>query len=166
MIIDIKVDLSECYAQNFDSDCDTGVGATSSLSDEVAEVIRYEVKNAISQQIKDDVSRMTTKAYKEYGEKSISSVVDHEIAEFIRVGKVKAEYSNELVLVKDKLKKQVERTGWSPMAKMEELGKNFGRECRKRYDMAFASSIVTGLEKQGLLKPGVFEAITSQNSEG
>lgn len=166
MILDIKVDLSECYAENFEGDPDLGISATASLSDEIKEVVQYEVKKAISKQIKDDVSSLAIKAYRDFGEEKIKSIVDFKMNEFILDGKVKKSFrSDELISVNEKLRSIFDDSGnWkAPYDAIKEVGKSFAKECRDRYDLSFASNIVTGLEKQGLLKPGAFEAITKDN---
>lgn len=166
MKLNIEVDLSEYYAEDFESDPDFGAAPTSSLSAEIKNVISYEVRSAISAQIRDDVRKLTQEAYTDFGEEKIKTMVDFKMEEFLASGKVaKTSCSNELVPITEKLRSIFDNSNrWSsPYEAMEKIGEKFSSECKKRYDMAFASSIVTGLEKQGLLKPGVFEVLTSDS---
>ena len=162
MKLNIEVDLSEFYAENFKYDGERGASPSSSISEEVAQIIRYEVKSAVSTQIRDSVSSIAKSEFEKYGEDKIKTIVNHEINAFIENGKIKLQHSKEDISIKEWLYNlfsnnyQVSKVDRA----MENIGKQFSEECRKRYDMHFASNIVKGLESQGLLKPGVFEAIT------
>lgn len=167
MKVKIEVDLSECYAENFEYDSDLGANPTSSLSDEVIDVIKYEVRNAIAKQIRDDVSVITKKAYEDFGEEKIKDLVAFKMEEFMSSGVVSdGGHNNETIPINTRLRKIFDNSSsWNnPYKAMEDIGKKFSEECRNRYDMAFASNIVRGLNNQGLLKPGVLEAITTDKT--
>lgn len=163
MKLNIEVDLDDFYAENFQYDSDLGASPDATISKEVADIVKYEVRNAISKQVRDDVARIASEEYKNFGEKKIKDIVEFKMEEFIRVGMVKKDHGNELISVEDKLRDLFQGgRGWSdPLEAMTKIGKRFSEECRERYDMAFASNIVKGLEKQNLLKPSVFESLTS-----
>ena len=161
MKLNIEIDLNDFYAENFDGDYESGISATKSLSEEVAGLIKSEVRLSIREQVSKDVERIASDAYAEFGEEKIKTIVDFAMDEFIKNGEVKERYGNEMIPVKDHLRSIFDKgNNWDcPEKKFKEIGQEFAKECRSRYDLSFASSIVTGLEKQGLLKPGVFEAL-------
>lgn len=164
MKVKIEVDLSECYPEDFDYDSDLGASPNSSLSEEVVSVIKYEVKNAISKKIGESVRSIAVKSYEDFGQEKIKSIVDFKMNEFLDSGSVKkSNHSDEMISISEKLRGIFDDSNrWnSPYSAMEKIGKKFGDECKKRYDMAFASNIVSGLEKQGLLKEGVLNSIMS-----
>ena len=166
MKLNIEVDLSEFYAENFNYDSDLGASPSSSISEEVAEIVRHEVRQAISKQIRDDVSRLASNAYNEFGEEKIKSIVEFKMDEFVKNGEVRARRGDGTVTVTERLREIFDGGSWNNADDaMKRVGKKFAEECRSRYDAAFATSVVTGLEKQGLLKPGVFKAIMSDNHE-
>lgn len=154
MKIKIEVDLNDFYPE----------GGDASFSEEVEDVIKYEVRKAIGKAVSKDVERAANSAYEEFGQQKIKTIVDSAFDEFIDKGEVrKSSYSEERITVEEKMRMIFDdQNNWSaPDAKMKKMGEQFASECRNRYDLSFASNIVTGLEKQGLLKPGAFEAITS-----
>ena len=157
MKINIQVDLDDLYPEGDDA----------SFSEEVECVIKYEVRKAIGKAVSNDVERIASSAYEEFGQQKIKSIVDSAFEEFIDKGEVrKYSCSDELITVKEKMRMIFDgQKNWSaPHEKMKKMGEQFASECRKRYDLSFASNIVTGLERQGLLKPGAFEAITSDKN--
>ena len=168
MKFNIEIDLNEFYAENFKSDYELGVNPTESLSSEVVSIIKHEVNCAISKQIRDDVSRIANEHYLSVGNAKIETIIEHEVSKFISIGEIRADnFSNKTIKVEDKLRQMFEgHRAWNnPAKKMEEIGKRFAGECKKRYDLHFASNIVKGLESQGLLKAGVYEALTAQDDD-
>lgn len=165
MKLKIEVDLNDFYAENFESDYELGTQPTCSLSEEVVQVIKYEVNSAISKQIKDVVVDSANKAFIEFGHKKIEDITSFKMNEFIESGMVRSSgASPDLISIEEKLRQIFDQSnGWrDPYSAMQKVGEKFSKECRERYDMAFASNIVTGLEKQGLLKAGAFESITKE----
>ena len=167
MKFNIEIDLENFYAENFEGD-EFGVGATSSLSQEVVEVIKSEVKDAIRNQVSGVVKEMATDAFERYGNDKIKEITDFKMLEFISEGKVrKSSRNDEMITVSEKLRSTFDDSNnWkTPYKAIEKVGEDFAKELRTRYDMSFATNIVKGLEKQGLLKSGVFEALIDKSGE-
>lgn len=166
MKLNIEIDLEEFYAENFESD-EYGASPTSSLSGEIVSIIKHEAVQAIKTQVREEVSAIATKAYKDFGEKKLQDITEFEMDRFANEGMIRKGSRNntELVSVKDYLSGVFKDSGrWNSTDKaMRKMGEEFAAEARKRYDMMFASNIVTGLEKQGLLKAGVFESLTEDS---
>lgn len=166
MKLKLEVDLNDFYTENFEYDGELGASPENSISQEIVEIVKSEVRSAISKQISESVQKLSTKALEEFGEEKAKSIVDFKMDEFLRSGKVrKSRGSEEFMPIDDRLREIFDsNTSWNnPYDAMAKIGQKFSKECRDRYDMAFASNIVTGLEKQGLLKPGVFESLTSDS---
>ena len=167
MKINIEIDLENFYAENFDGCEYGGIEATSSLSQEVVEVIKSEVKSAICNQVSVVVTKMATDEFERYGNDKIKEITDFKMLEFISEGKVRKSLSgDEMISVDEKLRGIFDNSNnWnSPYEAIERVGQGFAKELRTRYDITFATNIVNGLEKQGLLKAGVFEALTDKIS--
>ena len=168
MKINIELDLNDVYPENISFDSDTGPCADSTLAQEVHSVIRDEVRSVIKKRVDEDVRHMANKAYEEFGNEKIKTVVDFAVNSFIADGKVSRSHLDKtLIPVSEKLRNTFyDSQNWNvPYAAIERVGKDFANELRTRYDMAFASNIVKGLEKQGLLKAGVFEAPIDKSGE-
>lgn len=163
MKINIEIDLDDFYAESFETDSEIGASPTQSLSGEVRDVIKSETKQAIARQVRDDVRAAAIEAYEEFGKEKIKTITEFEMNQFAASGMLK-KHGKE-ISVTDHLRSIFEEGHRynSVDTAMEKLGKQFSEECRKRYDMAHAMNIVSGLEKQGLLKEGVFEAITKES---
>ena len=161
MLLKIEVDLTEFYAENFECDPDLGVNPTRSLSDEVAEVVKSEVRSAIGNQVKESVNKMAKYELERFGNERIQAIAEHEINNFIEVGKIKKQYSSEEITINEWLHDLFSSGHNRSLVTrgMEKIGKDFAVECKKRYDMEFESNIVKGIKAQGLLKPGVYEAL-------
>ena len=167
MKLKIEIDLNNFYAENFEGDPDCGISPTASLSQEVVDVIKYEDKAAISKCVAEDVKKKAQEAYGEFGESKIKSIVDYEMNKFISEGKIKESYGSKMIPVADKLREIFDsHSSWGNTNKqMEKMGEKFSKECRDRYDMLFASNVVRGLEKQGLLKEGVIKSLMNDSSD-
>lgn len=167
MKLNIEVDLDDFYTEDFQCDSDLGARADNSISQEIVNIVKGEVNRAISAQVGKSVELLAKKALEEFGEEKAKTIVDFKMEQFLQSGMVAKNFnSKEMIPIEDRLREIFDSSSsWqNPYDSMKKIGEGFAKECRSRYDMAFASNIVTGLEKQGLLKPGVFESLT--RSEG
>ena len=168
MKINIEIDLNDIYPEDLSCDSEIGAIANSSLKEEVYSVIKQEVRSAIRECTDKDVRQMANKAYEEFGNDKIKTVVDYAVNSFIADGKVSRSHNDKtLIPISEKLRNTFDSSqNWNaPYGAIERVWKDFANELRTRYDMAFASNIVNGLEKQGLLKAGVFEALIDKSGE-
>lgn len=130
----------------------------SSLTEEINHYVKTQVKKEIWDNINEVVNTTITKLVQEEIEKDLISKGQKMVSKIIETEKIKSPSINIGVegyctleeLIKYKFDNS---TGWqSPVRKIEELAKSFGNEMKKRYDLLFASQIVTKMNENGLLK--------------
>lgn len=119
-----------------------------------------EVCSQIQKSIKDRVEIQISMEVKDTIEKQMYSTISKEIKNVIDGGLIKNpdSYSDKKqITISDYIKKKFENdSGWgSPREHIEKLAKSHAEELKKRYDLMFASQIVSKLHQNGMLKEDI-----------
>jgi len=165
MRIKVEVDLCDLYDED---------GEGENFNEQIKTAIAWDVKQAV---LKDWKAKITDE-FKTYVvseiEKSKTSFVDDTLKELAVNAKVKKRYSsNDMISIKDYITEELQRTQLSSDAvqnflrkeikaeenRLKELSKSFTDELKERYDLLFASQIVTKLNENGMLKDKVAKLI-------
>lgn len=128
------------------------------LADALTTAVERGVLNQIQERIKTKVDEHLTRKIAEEVEKNMYRQMNGAIAEFIKTGKVKSTRdSNKDVTIEEYIKEKfVYGYGWSsPDEQIKKLAEKFGAEIKTRYDLLFASQLVSKLNDTGLLKKDV-----------
>lgn len=141
------------------------------LDEALRETISHQVKHEIWNSLKDKVDSQIIKQVNLEIEKEFISKIQKNISDIIDEDAVKNPdyYKNssdpsrqkQYITLKELIRYKFDKhSGWSsPNEKIEKLAKSFAEDMKKRYDLLFASQLVSKLNDQGLLKEGVFESL-------
>lgn len=165
MKIKVEVDLSDFYDESEGEE---------DFSAQIKDAIAWDVK----QQILKDWKGKITDEFKSYVvaeiEKSKTSFINDTLKELAVDAKIKKSYySDEMVSIKDYIIEKLEQTQLSNDAvqefirnetknennRLEKIAKSFTTELKERYDLLFASQIVSKLNGNGMLKDKVAKLI-------
>ena len=164
MKIKVEVDLSEFYNEEDEA----------TFSEQIKGAIVWDVKQQI---LKDWKSKMTdefTSHVVSEIEKSKTNYVDEILRELAVDAKIKKRYSsNEMISITDYIKESLERQQLSDDAikdfirketmnetdRLKKISSSFTSELKERYDLMFASQIVSKLNENGMLKDKVAKLI-------
>lgn len=155
MIVKIEIDLGEEYPE-YDED---GVSIGQSIQQAIKHRIVQEMLSRIRKDSFDKIGTMAENAIIEQKE----SVIKEVIADVIQNKKVKKQYSgDQMISYAEYIEEHLSRE-WLQDSKvrnyLDDLVKNlstkFSTELKQRYDILFASQIVTRLNEQGMLKDEV-----------
>lgn len=156
MKINIEVDLSELYAE-------FGEEGGMSLSDQIKSEIIYRAKSEAMMLIGENTKASIVQAISSELEKAKESLIYDVVRKFIQEGSIKKRYgTNEPISMADYIKEDLERVYLSEgkvRSILDEVIKSssnsISAELKKRYDLLFASQIVTKLNENGFLKEDV-----------
>lgn len=117
--------------------------------------IRHDVLLQIQQSIKDKVEEQITRKVKLEIESKLSIMITETIDKLIATENIKV--SNEDISIQDHVKSLfIKNSGWqTPHDTIKRLAEKFGNELKQRYDLAFATHVVSKLSDNGLLKDDV-----------
>lgn len=154
MKINVTVDLSEFYSEEEDE---------ISFSQQIKDSIAYSVKNQVLNEWKVKIGEEFNKAVVAEVEKQKVQLISDTLNECIASAKVKKKYStNEMVSISEWITEELKSTQLSENNLKAYLDKfvkeatnRLGQEFKDRYDLLFASQIVSKLNEQGMLKEDV-----------
>lgn len=166
MKLKIEVDIEnlvEGMFENAEYDSDLGIRADINLKDDIKSEIIYETKQAVLKEIKEPIKKDISDRVKILVEDSYKKEVEKAVEDFVENGKVRINsYNEDEITTKEWIKNQFKNNFYTS-GKLEKIVKQnteeLAKEIRDRYDLLFASSLVSNLNDQGLLKEGVFKAI-------
>lgn len=135
---------------------------SSSVSDELKDYIIKDlfrqVKKHIDNELESKVYEVVRKKAEDYMNSSAMSLVDEILKkEMIPNPKRNEKDQPEQISVNDYIKyKFIQDAGWSNNSdRLKKLADQFGKEIKDRYDLLFASQIVSKLNGEGLLKDDI-----------
>ncbi len=137
-----------------------------SFSNELKSFIVGQVKNDIwkdlQKKVEDQISRETKKQIETSYVKKIQRVISDTIANET----IKDSYGNGEISIQEYIKNQFKsNSGWnSPNQKIEQLAKVFADDMKKRYDLLFATQIVSKLGENGMLKEDVARLLLDEKN--
>jgi len=157
MKIEITVELEDAWVD------DEG-----NLNQEVEKIIKREVVREIYEKVQNSVNEQITKKVYEEVEANYKIKINEFISEFFKTGKVKYGYDKELITLESYIKRTFENNqGWnSPSEQIEKLAQKHGEELKKRYDLLFASQLVSKMHETGLLKDDVARLLLDIGNDG
>ena len=166
--LDIEDLMNDVISDNAEFDSDCGVMVDFDLKEEITREIVRLAKDQVLKKITEPVRMNIHDQVKGLVISEYGKIVSNKVDEFVKNGTVK-QYSNsgEDIPVnswiektfKDKFDSGSELKG-IVTKKCDEISK----EIKERYDLFFASSLVSKLNEQGLLKDGVFKALMSKEN--
>ncbi len=158
MKVNVTVDLADFYSE------EDGASFSSQIKDSIAYQVKQEVLKDWKIQIMDEFSKSVKAEIEQQKESFITSV----LTELICESKVKPRYGNkdELITIKEWMNDELERTTLSGSSLKDFLRKQttatsnrISKELKDRYDLLFASQIVSKLNENGMLKEDVAKLI-------
>ena len=163
MKINVEVDLTDFYSEE----------DSASFSEEIKNYISYNVRNEILKDWKEKISQEFNKAVIAEVEKQKESFITSTMEELIVNAKVKKRYSSdELISISDWIKEELERAHLTDGKirdflndKTKKTAENISNELKNRYDLLFASQIVSKLNENGMLKESVAEMLLEKNKD-
>ncbi len=147
MIINVQVDLTEYY----DSE-------DQSIAEAIKSSIAYDVKQAVINHMKSSINTEITQVVKEEVENEYKVQISKLIKKELKDVKLKGRYSNDPELsLSDWIKSRLEESsGWQSIPDMiKKRSEVFVKETKDRYDLLFASQIVSNLHKNDMLKEDI-----------
>jgi len=126
-----------------------------------------EVTNRINKSIEVKVTEAIDKAVKSAIEKKISKKLDKVIDEIINSGEVKSRYSSgKNVTVEEWIREHFSNNNWGSISdKIASLAKTEADNLKKRYDLQFATHIVSRMRDNDLLKEDAAKLLLGQSDK-
>lgn len=123
---------------------------------ELAAELKHQIKQSVIAQIHTNVKKQVDEFMNEH----IKNYIDAELKtrtqmlmdSFMESGKVKASYGSEEMLVKDWIAKTFSEKRSDIHSAIERQVKRHVEELQKRYDLLFATQLITKIKEQGFLK--------------
>lgn len=139
-------------------------------NENLEEGLQQYVKNAVLQEIwkriEKKVDDYLAVSIKDEVEKSMYKQMNLFIDQQIRSGEVKSSRdSSKRVTIENYIKEKFEYdSGWSsPHENIKKLAQAFGQDMKNRYDLLFASQLVSKMNEAGLLKEDVAKILLQDN---
>lgn len=126
----------------------------SQLAPALTEHIKNTVVHKISESIKDRVEKQITMEVKARVEESMYRLIQSYVSDTVATGKMQhPKNRSEQILLSEYIQYIFENnSGWSsPEETIKKYAKTFGDQMKQRYDLLYASQIVTTLKENGLL---------------
>jgi hypothetical protein len=141
------------------------------ISDAIKDAIIYEVKNSVLSKFKGIVESEITKIVCEEVEKNKQSYILNVMDDMIVNQQLKKRYSStEMISIADYVKEEIERMTLKDDTLKNYLNKiskeksdSISKELKDRYDLLFASQIVSKLHENGMLKDDVARLLLTEN---
>ena len=137
----------------------------SSLDKQLKSFVVQKTKEAIWASIQEVVQKEVSEGLKAYYKKTLKRQINHRIKKYIDSGKLKDGYHGEVAIDKwigDLFSNNRSHNSDDLKKKVNERVDYLTKQIKNRYDLHFASQFVAKINEQGLLKEGVFKAITEQ----
>jgi hypothetical protein len=155
MIVKVEIDLGKEFPE-YDEE---GVTIGQSIQDAITHSVVQKVLPLIRADSKDIANNLALNALNEQKEEAIQAVID----DLIKNKKVKKAYSGDQMLsYSEYIEQELERQYMNDRSMRNtldeivgKLSKQFSAELKNRYDILFASQIVSKLNEQGMLKEDV-----------
>ena len=141
------------------SDANEWIDEDTSLDEAIKTYIQKEVLSEIWKRMEKRIEEQITLEVSRHVEKNMYVKIQSIITDIIENDTItpRGYWNNQPVSVRDYIKNQFEQSsGWSsPQEKLKQLWKAFWDEMKSRYDIAFASQIVSRMQENWLLKDEV-----------
>ena len=165
MKLNITIDLEDIVAE-YDEDY------SPTLNEIIKSEIVHNVKREVLQVFRKDIAEVFNRRVIEEIESGKALLITSVIHELIQKAQVKKRYrSDEMISISDHIKEELERTHLNEGTirnYLDKVVKDHGdavaKELKQRYDLLFASQIVTRLNDQGFLKDDVAKILLSGQS--
>ena len=155
MKVTVTVDLSEFYSED-----------ETDFSTQIKDAIAYDVKNQILSDWREKVKDIFGETLRQNISDEISEMVKKQVKECFNSKTVKSRYSNDFVTIPDYISKQldndlnVSRDFQNRLDKISsDSAKSITQQLKDRYDLIFASNLVSKMNELNMLKPDVAKLI-------
>jgi len=152
----------EIDVEDFLSDILTDGGSeySRSIKDALLSDIRRDVVNQINLSIKDQVKKEITEKVMNEVNNSVSVRIATYIDDFIQKGILHEGTTNQIT-VKEMVERNFTNTRYweNLLPSIRKVGETFGEQIKKRYDLAFASTIIEGLKESNMLNNAAIKAL-------
>lgn len=153
MKLNITVDLSEFYSE------EDGATFSQQIKDHIAYMVKQEVLKDFKNKISEEFNREVKKEIEATKEFFITDV----LKQLIVSAKVKKRYgTNEMISISEYICEELERVQLTDnkmkdflTSQTKKSSDEISKELKNRYDLLFASQIVTKLNENGMLKEDV-----------
>lgn len=169
MKMNIQVNLTEIYPENFIGADGDGEIEFGSIKEELTHQITNAISSKIMEKIGDDLKRTISNAVEKKALKNIDYKVNHKLKCLMQVGEIRPDYYSKPIQISKHIEKlfhdRGEWTGRGNTAIREhinELAEKFTKEMKEKYDMVFAAKIVENMGKQNLLKDDMVKKLVEQ----
>jgi anaerobic ribonucleoside-triphosphate reductase len=150
----VTIDISDFYL-------DEGEELESSLKQFIIRECVQQINKSIEKKVEDHITRTV----KNEIEQKLTYKINKQIEEIIATETIKVDGKEQPFNEYIKYKFQYS-SGWSSaQGALESLAKRFGEELKKRYDMLFASQIVSKLHENGMLKEDVAKLLLPKEAK-
>jgi len=146
--MEIKINVEDFYLDG-KTDLEEGLKA----------YVKREVLNEINKSIQARVEEHITRKVKEEVEKHLYTMINKKIGELILSENIIV--SGKEIAIVDHIKNVFQNTtGWNyPTENIKKIAEAFGKEMKSRYDLAFASHVVSKLQENGMLKDNIADLL-------
>jgi hypothetical protein len=160
MKIKVEVDLSEFYSEEDDVN----------FSAQIKSTIAYNVKQQILQDWRDKIGAEFSAEIKSEIEKQKGDLISSTVKACFDAKLVKEKYGSEMVSIEKYVEQildndlRVSNIFQDTLRNItNEAAKVISKQLKDRYDLLFASSLVSKMNELGMLKPDVAQLILSEN---
>lgn len=162
MIINVKVDINEVLNELFYDFDPQEESVDINIKDAIRGDIVHQVKREVLKNYSEQLNTKMSNEVKHLISEAFSEQIKQKSEEFVKNGKVDGKYSNDKKITVDEwLQQEFKDSG--RYNTLRDIVKNKAEEAAKdlkgRYDLLFASQIISKLNEQDMLKDGVFKAL-------
>ena len=152
----ITIDISDFYLDE-EQDIETAL----------KQQIIHQVVNAIDKSIKEKVEKQISLEVKDVVEKTLYQKISKAIGEVIKTSVFKRRSNNEIGTIEEYIKDCLSYNGnWNSFdEQIKKLAQMHAKEIKDRYDLLFASQIVSKLGENGLLNSEAAKLLLNSKSE-
>ena len=156
MKINVTVDLSEFYSEEDGAD----------FSSQIKDAIAYKVRTEILSEWKTKIGEEFSNEVKLIVSSQKESLITNELSELFESAMVKKGYNGEMISIKDYVQSEFEKTHLSERSLNDKLSQatrssaeTISKQLKDRYDLLFASTLVSKMNELGMLKENVAKLI-------
>ena len=157
MKINVTVDLSEFYNENEEK----------SFSDQIKDSIVYKVKQSILTDLENKLGSEFNSIITQKIELEKEQLIQKKLDQLVTEAKVKKRYdSSEMISIEEWMKEELKRLYLSDRAINEGMrsyirdkSNELSEEFKQRYDLAFASQIISKLSENGMLQENIADIL-------
>lgn len=165
--IDIN-DIMEGLFEDYHPDCDNFPEID--LKEEVMHEITRSTKNQVLEKYKGETESKIVERVKVLVDDKITKQIKKDVEDFVKNGKLKKYSTDEPKSVKEWINEKFTQESDSYSQTLRKVVASKAQEAveelKSRYDLLFASQVITKLNDADMLKEGVFQALMASSNKG